>query len=181
MPKKVFSEKDYNSSNGMSTGIWGPLIWSSLHIISFNYPVAPTYADKKNYKTWLLSFEKTLPCCYCRNNFRKNLKSAGFNDKVFDSRDSFSRFIYKLHNCVNVMLGKKIFFNYEYVRDLYENFRSGCSEKEKTEFIKLNNSNKLEKNCNSSLYGVKSRSMIKIVPNNIKGNSIIVDKACKKK
>ena len=180
MSKKSFSKKDYNSSNGMSTGIWGPLIWSGMHIISFNYPVIPTIADKKNYKIWLLSYKKTLPCCYCRNNFEKNLKTAGFNDKVFDSRDSFSRFIYKLHNCVNVMLGKKIFFNYEYVRDLYENFRSGCSEKEQKEFAKRNRTTKLEKKCNSSLYGVKSKSIIKIVPNTTRGNGMTVDAVCKK-
>ena len=80
-----FSNNDFNSNNGMSTTIWGPIIWSGLHITSFNYPVNPTASDKKNYKTWFLSYKNILPCVYCRGNFEKNLKSSKFNNAVFDS------------------------------------------------------------------------------------------------
>lgn len=182
MKKTGFTNKDYNSTNGMSTSIWGPMIWSSMHIISFNYPVNPTEDDKKDYKIWILSYKKTLPCSYCRVNFSKNLKSAGFSDKVFNSRNLFSRFIYKLHNCVNVMLGKKKYYSFEYVRDVYENFRSNCIESESIEFMKKNTEGlKYEKKCNSSLHGIKSKSIIHIVPNDIKKNGLIIDNKCKKK
>jgi hypothetical protein len=182
MTKKIFSNKDYNSNNGMSTTIWGPMIWTSLHIISFNYPTNPSESDKIDYKIWLLSYKKTLPCAYCRINFDKNLKSAGFSDKVFNNRNSFSRFIYRLHNCVNIMLGKKKYYDYEHVRELYEHFRSTCSDSESIDFMKKNTKSlKYEKKCNSSLHSVKSKSVINIVPNNSKISGINIDNKCKKK
>ena len=44
--KYVFSEKDYQSDNGMITYIWG-LLWHFLHIMSFNYPVNPEEYNEK--------------------------------------------------------------------------------------------------------------------------------------
>ena len=104
----IFNKKDYESPNGMQSHVFGPPLWYTLHIISFNYPVKPTTADKKNYTNFLMSFEYTLPCLYCRINFKKNLSKAKFNPSVMNSRDSFSRFIYRFHNCVNEMLGKTV-------------------------------------------------------------------------
>ena len=37
MGKKVFSENDYNSGDGMLTSVWGPPMWHTLYTISFNY------------------------------------------------------------------------------------------------------------------------------------------------
>ena len=119
----IFEKRDYESSNGMQSSIFGPPLWFSLHITSFNYPVKPTAEDKINYKTWLLSHRYTLPCGYCRKNFDNNIKKAGFNDSCMKNRETFSKFIYKLHNCINKMLGKNIEISYEEVRDRYENFR----------------------------------------------------------
>ena len=45
--KSIFSNKDYESSDGMMTTIWGPSLWHSMHTISFNYPVNPTEKQKK--------------------------------------------------------------------------------------------------------------------------------------
>jgi hypothetical protein len=184
----VFSKNDFNSDNGMSTTIWGPIIWSGLHITSFNYPVNPTASDKKNYKNWFLSYKYILPCVYCRSNFEKNLQSANFNNKVFDSRLTFSKFIYKFHNCVNIMLGKKIYFDYNYVKNLYENFRSSCNEKdniknniEGSKKIIIKDKTKLEKKCDGSLYSIKSKTIIKIVPHTNKEDGLKIHNKCKKK
>lgn len=176
MTKHIFTHKDYNCSNGFSTSIFGPPIWFILHIISFNYPVNPTNEDKVNYKNWLLSFQYVLPCIYCRNNFQNNLIKSNFNEKVFTNRNTFSKFIYTLHNNVNEMLGKNIKISYEEVRDKYENFRSRCSEEE----LIVDNNIK-EKKCESSLYGIRSRSTIRIVPKTIKSQGLYVDPKCKTK
>ena len=173
----IFNDKDFNSSNGMSTSIWGPLVWNTLHIISFNYPVNPTESDKKTYKEFLLSIGKVLPCVYCRDNFLNNLKKSNFSDKIFNNRDSFSRFIYNLHNVVNGMLGKNTAcITYEEVRERYEHFRSRCSEKE----IKDRKTTK-EKKCENALYGVKSKSIIRIVPNSKIIDGFKIDSKCKTK
>ena len=44
----TFSNNDLDSNNGMLTSVWGPSMWFTLHIISFNYPVKPTQDQKKN-------------------------------------------------------------------------------------------------------------------------------------
>ena len=46
----VFEKKDYDSSDGMLTYVWGPSLWHFLHTMSFNYPVKPSCEDKLQYK-----------------------------------------------------------------------------------------------------------------------------------
>ena len=52
------------------------------------------------------------------------------------NRETFSRYIFDLHNHINTMLGKKNTISYQEVRSRYENFRSRCSSN------KNNNNNK---------------------------------------
>ena len=68
----VFNKSHYDSDQGMLTNVWGPALWHVLHTISFNYPKKPTEKQKRDYKRFLLSLEKVLPCRYCRENFKKN-------------------------------------------------------------------------------------------------------------
>jgi len=176
----VFSDSDYNSINGMQSYIFGPPTWFVLHCTSFNYPVNPTEEDKKNYTNFLMSFEYTLPCVYCRTNFRSNIKKAGFSKAVMKNRDTFSRFIYKFHNVVNDMLGKNVKISFEEVRERYENFRARCDEKETKESIRRKQLNdKKELGCTDSLYGGKSRCILNIVPKESKKNSFKIDNKCK--
>lgn len=181
MTTSIFTQKDYNSRNGFATSIFGPAIWFNLHLISFNYPVNPTSADKTHYKNWFLSHQYTLPCIYCRNSFKKNLIKARFNDKVFNNRETFSRFVYILHNIVNEMLGKNVNITYEEVRDKFENFRSRCSEQERANVLKEKEKKVKEKKCESLLYGIKSKSVIKIIPSSAKTSGLIIDPKCKTK
>jgi hypothetical protein len=175
----IFTKKDFNSSDGMMTSIWGPAIWHYLHTVSFNYPVEPSISDKKIYTDMLLSIGATLPCAYCRDNFISNLKYTNFSQADMKSRDSFSRFMYKLHNCVNRMLKKNIKISYDEVRDRYENFRSRCITTIKKN--KKNTSDKKEMGCVDSLHGVKSKCVINIVPHDSKKKSFNVANKCKLK
>ena len=103
---KTFSLKDYNNGDGMLTSVWGPSIWHYLHIISFNYPVNPTEKDKRNYRTLIWNLQYTLPCKYCRINLSNNFKKFPLTNDIFNSRNTFSRYIYNLHELINKMLGK---------------------------------------------------------------------------
>ena len=142
--KLTFTQKQYESDYGMITYIWGPLLWHFLHIISFNYPVNPTEYNKKNnfiknqiensyyYFIFLLQF--ILPCKSCRDNLKKNLEGLNFFTNkagIMKNRETFSKFIYNLHESVNKMLNKKSNLSYEEVRDFYEHFRADCSNKNK--------------------------------------------------
>lgn len=163
----VFSNKDYQSKDGMMTGIWGPCLWHTMHTMSFNYPVVPTKEDMLNYYRYFYSLKDTLPCRYCRENYVKNLKKMNFNIKFFKNRDTLSRFVYELHEIVNRDLGKKSNLSYEQVRDRFEHFRSRCT--------------KQTKGCTKPLHGVKSQCILNIVPMDRERNSLKISPLCLKK
>lgn len=167
---KVFSDNDFNSGDGMLTSIWGPSLWHSLHTISFNYPVKPTTDDKKNYMNFIKSLVHVLPCKYCRENLKKNFKELPLRISVFKNRFTFSKYIYELHEHINKMLGKKSNLSYEQVRERYEHFRARCID---------NKPSKKEKGCTKSLYGLKGKCVINIVPKQEKCKTFYVDKRCK--
>ena len=176
----LFTTNDYNSDSGMQSAVWGPAVWHILHTTSFNYPVKPNEADKKHYADWMLSFQYTLPCVYCRDNFANNIKTAKFSMSVMKNRATFSRFIYELHNCVNKMLGKTIKISFEDVRDRYEHFRSRCIDK-KPEYA----GNKVivgkEQGCIGALHGSNSKCVIHIVPKTSRQIGFKMDTKCKLK
>ena len=193
----TFDVNDYNSNDGMLTAVWGPSQWHFLHTMSFNYPVHPTMADKQNYRNYVLSLRDVLPCGKCRKNLRKNLAKLPLLMTHMASRDSFSRYIYALHEVVNKMLHKKSGLTYEVVRERYEHFRARCAttstSKAKTCAIATGNAPSTstktstgkkgtpESGCVVPMYGEKARCIIKIVPQKQKGDTFQVDKKCVKK
>lgn len=177
--QSIFKDTDYNNSNGMQTSIWGPNLWFVLHTISFNYPVKPTNIEKKHYENFIMSLQHVLPCIYCRDNFKANLAKVKFSPSVMRNRSTFSKFIYDLHNCVNIMLNKTEYITYEEVRDRYENFRSRCSREEVDKVAKIQFKNIKEKECSESLYGKKSKTIIQIVPKTSKKKGFVLNSKCK--
>jgi hypothetical protein len=181
--KRVFKKGDFYSGDGFLTTIWGPAFWHALHTISFNYPVNPTIEDKKNYRDYVLSLQNVLPCGACRKNLRMNFKHLPLKLSHMESRDSFSRYIYDLHELVNKMLKKKSNLSYCDVRERYEHFRARCVD-EKPKVFKYSDiktkKNKKEKGCTEPLYGKKARCILNIVPQDEKGQSIQIDKKCMK-
>ena len=183
--KKVYTKKDFKSGDGMLTTVWGPSLWHTLHTISFNYPVKPTLQDKKNYKRFIMDLRYVLPCKYCRMNFKRNIKEVPLNDKALKNRNNFSRWMFKIHEHINDMLGKKSGLKYCDVRERYEHFRSRCTEDKQTvkvfEIIPKNKTRKKEKGCVEPLFGKKSKCINKIVPKEEKTPTFQMDKKCIKK
>ena len=177
MVKETYTKEEYNSNSGMLTSVWGPSLWHFLHTVSFNYPVNPTVQDKKNYTKFILNLQNILPCKYCRINLKKNLKDVCFDNSCFENRENFSKFIYKLHNHVNKMLGKNYNKSYEEVRDNYENFRSRCKKTLKKRGGGRKNKKK-ESGCTNPLYGKKSKCLIRIVPKNSRKKTFKIDRQC---
>lgn len=167
----VFSKDDYNSNDGMLTYVWGPSLWHSLHIMSFNYPVNPSDKEKEEYMVYFKSLGNVLPCRYCRDNYKKILKTMPLKKSVFKNRESLSRWVFNLHELVNKNLGKKSKLTYEKVRARYENFRSRCLD---SKTIKKGK----EKGCTEPLYGVKSKCILNIVPINTLSETLNIDKKC---
>jgi hypothetical protein len=152
--KKNYTRKDFNSKDGMLTRVWGPSMWHTLHTISFNYPVEPSIEDKKNYRNFILHLKYVLPCGKCRDNLRKNFKQLPLKMSDMRSRDTFSKYIYNLHELINTMLHKKSGLTYSDVRERYENFRARCKTQQP----------KTEVGCVKPLKGEKTKCVLKIVP-----------------
>ncbi|MDA7463952.1 Erv1/Alr family FAD-linked sulfhydryl oxidase [Candidatus Poseidonia alphae] len=179
--KKVFTTKNFNAPDGFLTSVWGPALWHSLHTISFNYPVNPTTENKKHYRDFMLNLVNILPCKYCRENLKNNYKQFPLTMECMKNRNSFSRYVFKLHETVNKMLGKKSGLTYCDIRERYEHFRARCTEEKPKMFkFKKTRKNKKEKGCTEPLYGKKAKCIIKIVPNDSKCKTFQIDKKCKK-
>jgi hypothetical protein len=178
--KRTFSRKDYMSGDGMLTSVWGPAAWHLIHTISFNYPINPTAENKKEYKEFIENLQNVLPCKYCRINLKNNLKAYPIRPCHMKNRDSFSRYIYKLHEIINKKLGKKSGLTYCDVRERYEHFRARCTQNDAPKLFKFNKTikNKKEKGCTEPLYGKKAKCVIQIVPQEQKIPSFSVDNKC---
>ena len=178
--KHVFSKKDYKSGDGMLTSVWGPPMWHYLHTMSFNYPVNPTPENKKHYRDFIINLQYVLPCKYCRMNLTNNFKKKPLQMCNMASRDTFSRYVYELHEIVNKMLHKTSHLSYCEVRERYEHFRSRCTEEKPKifNFKKTNTRRKKEKGCTEPLYGKKSKCVISIVPQEDKTATLKIDKKC---
>jgi len=169
--KRSFNLNDYQSNDGMLTTIWGPPMWHYLHTMSFNYPIDPKQTDKKHYREFVLKLQYVLPCGKCRENLKNNFKKLPLKKSHMKSRNTFSRYIYDLHELINHMLGKTSGLSYEDVRDRYEHFRSRCGNFNKTKKVK-------ENGCTEPLNGKKSRCILHIVPKSKRGESLKIDKLC---
>ena len=169
--RPVFTDVEYNSNDGMLTSVWGPSMWHFLHTTSFNYPVRPTMDDKHHYRDLILNLRWTLPCGKCRKNFVTNLQKLPLRMRHMASRDTFSRYVYDLHELINTMLGKKSGLTYETVRERYEHFRARCA---KQVVVK-------ENGCIEPLYkGEKAKCILKIVPHDDESETFQIDDKCRR-
>jgi len=180
--KNIYTPDEYNSGDGMLTTVWGPSIWHYLHTMSFNYPIDPTCADKRNYQAFILNLQNVIPCGKCRKNLINNFKKLPLTWKQMYSRYTFSKYIYDLHELINTMLKKKSGLSYSAVRERYEHFRSRCTKSYK-DLKKLRKTRHKRKSsteigCIEPLYGEKSKCIIHIVPQTKKIESFSIDKKC---
>jgi len=135
-----------------------------------------------------------LPCKYCRINLKTNLKQLPIKNCDMKNRETFSKYVYNLHELVNKMLKKKSNLSYCDVRERYEHFRSRCTDDNPKIFkykpYHYNFQSKTRKNrgigthslkekgCTEPLYGKKSKCIINIVPQEERGATIQIDKKC---
>jgi hypothetical protein len=165
-------------------------MWHFLHTMSFNYPVSPTPDQKRQYMEFILNLRNVLPCKYCRMNLTNNLATRPIRMCNMESRDTFSRFVYDLHETVNRLLGKKSGLTYCDVRERYEHFRSRCTQDAPKVFnfkefyrgkMRTRKKGQHEKGCTEPLYGKKAKCVISIVPQDVKVPTFSVDDQCIKK
>jgi hypothetical protein len=120
---------DDNKNNGLITKIWGPAVWEALHCIAFGYPIEPTDEQKKEYKNFFLNIMNVLPCKFCRDSYKDFItkeENTILKDCDMNNRESLTRWLYNMHNRVNLKLGINYKISYEDIVNKYESYRAKC-------------------------------------------------------
>lgn len=149
----------HTSGNGFVTSVWGPLLWTVLHLISLNYPVNPTTEQRAQYHAFILALQHVLPCGACRRNMPSALQQANFTvSESLRDRASFVMFMYDFHNSVTHGTGKPVLSLEKLTHTLleYEMFRAECSSSQ----LVIDHAAP----CLASKHTIQSQCVIQIVP-----------------
>jgi len=125
-----------STNNGFQSKIWGPCAWLFLHCITLNY--TPEKHCTKGYIAYFKSLQHVLPCGTCRSNYADIIKQGEFKltDAVFETRSSLVRWLFHVHNLINLRTGKTLTFSddakgLDEMKRFYEQFRAKCDKKKK--------------------------------------------------
>ena len=110
----------------LSPEIWGPALWSTLHIMTFNYPQNPTDYEKQQYYQFFQALQYVLPCDSCRKHYGKGINETYPIQPALKNRDTLTRWLVMFHNVVNQRLGKPT-VSYESVKQKYEALAGKCT------------------------------------------------------
>ena len=83
--------------------IWGPHYWFVLHTIALNYPLHPNETSKKKYYDFIQNLPIFIPIGDMGNSFSRILDKYPVTPYL-DSRSSFIKWMYFIHNQVNLSL-----------------------------------------------------------------------------
>ena len=89
----------------MNQNIWGKCTWVLIHTIAINYPLYPTKEDKKRIYNFFSTLGEVLPCKYCRQHYRENLKEIPIQA---NSKMDLVWWTIDLHNKVNMITNKPV-------------------------------------------------------------------------
>jgi hypothetical protein len=84
--------------------VWGPHYWFVLHTIALTYPLKPNETVKKKYYDFIENLPLFIPIENIGNYFSELLDKYPVTPYL-DSRESFIKWVYFIHNTVNKSLG----------------------------------------------------------------------------
>jgi len=87
----------------LTTEALGQSTWGLLHTTAAHYPTSPTEADQAFASSLMQSVGTLYPCASCKDSFRASLDSS---PPEVTSREKISAWLCKIHNQVNLRLGK---------------------------------------------------------------------------
>lgn len=102
--------------------IWGPHYWFFLHTIAMSYPVHPNAVTKKKYYDFVQNIPLFIPVESMSGEFSKLLDQYPVQPYL-DNKESFIRWMWFIHNKINIKLEKpQISLNDFYVK-YYEEYK----------------------------------------------------------
>ena len=77
-----------------------------MHIASLAYSDTPTDRQKSNMRAFYESLVDVIPCPICRQHYEDNLKAMPLDEPI-KSRMGLVKWVFDMHNKINVQLGKR--------------------------------------------------------------------------
>jgi hypothetical protein len=102
---------------GMGPDVWGPIFWTTMHIVSLGYPASPSKAEQTAAIAFYQSLTEMIPCPICKVHYRAHLAESPVESAV-ESRDALIFWVFTLHNKVNAQLGKREITFQEYIQNM---------------------------------------------------------------
>ena len=114
----------------MDSKIWGPPFWFILHSISMNYPVKPSFNQKRHHYDFFFNLKYVLPCEKCRKHYSVLFQKVPITP-FLDSREAIINWVIYIHNEVSKSLGKEqysldqVIKNYDLIYNKKYKFQCG--------------------------------------------------------
>jgi hypothetical protein len=121
---------------GLDPTVWGPHYWFFLHTISICYPLRPNSITKKKYYEFIQNFPMFIPIESISTYFSKLLDEYPITPYL-DTRDSFIRWVWFIHNKINQKLEKPKISLSKFYELYYEQYKP--KDVKYKEFNKLKN------------------------------------------
>lgn len=102
---------------GMAPTVWGPLFWTTMHIVTLGYSPTPTNEEKEAVIKFFRSLEFVIPCPICRAHYSKFIKDDPVENHV-GSRDALIKWLFDVHNNVNTQLNKPVLTWEQYIEQV---------------------------------------------------------------
>lgn len=77
-----------------------------MFAIALGYPGSPRINDQFHYKRFYLDIQYILPCDKCRRHYRSHMKRLPINPFLRGGRKALFAWVLRIHNMVNIDLGK---------------------------------------------------------------------------
>jgi hypothetical protein len=91
----------------ISKEIWGPKAWRMLHLFSIYPEEEISKKEKHYYYIFYKSFRSIIPCQICKIHYESMIEYLEPLEESKISRKYIKRWVWKIHNRVNVRIGKK--------------------------------------------------------------------------
>lgn len=106
----------------LDSKVWGPHYWFVLQSMGLTYPLNPNAVTKKKYYDFIQNIPLFLPDLELGNEFSKLLDKYPVTPYL-DSRQSFTKWIYFIHNRINMQLGKDEISQIEAINTYYSCYK----------------------------------------------------------
>ena len=98
--------------------VWGNPFWRIGYLVTYAYPVSPTFDDRQLIVDFFNQYQKILPCEKCRINFQNHLKKYPLTNVALSNKFNLMTWFLNINNEVNKVTNKPLMT----LNDVYEKY-----------------------------------------------------------